>query len=83
MLGDAEVPSFGFRAVGTNTAKSIIHGLKNTGSLGCAGNSMQVLKKFSNVLSPAIRHVINRSILSSCLMDSNMEEFACCQKRDH
>lgn len=69
MLGEAEVPSFGFRTVGTGTVKTIIHGLKNTGSLGRDGISTQVLKKFSNVLSPAVRHVINRSILTSCFPD--------------
>ena len=64
-VGDKEVKSFGFSTVGNMEIKRIIKSLKNTGAMGRDKIATMVLKKFVNVLTPAIRHVVNRAILTS------------------
>ena len=67
--GDEPIPWFGFSTVGTNHVRRIIAGLNTTGALGRDEISTKVLKMFAYVLAPAIRHVVNRSILTSTYPD--------------
>ena len=57
--------SCGIKTVSTSAVRKIILGLKNTEATGRDKISTKILKKFAYILSPAIRHVINLSIMSS------------------
>ena len=61
-MEDKEVETFEFHQVSRKHVKNVIKNLANTGAKGRDGIPTQVLKKYSNVLTGPITHLINLSI---------------------
>ena len=57
--------SFRFQTVGTGEIARVIKSLTNTGATGRDSISTEVIKKYSEVLAPYIRHVVNLAITKS------------------
>ena len=62
LRGKKEVEEFEFYQVSRPYVKNIIKNLSNTGATGRDGISTEVLKKFRNVLTGPLTHIVNKSI---------------------
>ena len=61
-LADKDVQEFEFKQVTRPYVKSIIRNLKNTGAKGRDGITTEVLKRYRNVLTGPITHIVNMAI---------------------
>ena len=63
-----------FKNVDLSQIQSHIRGLKNTNAVGVDGISIELVKKFCNILTPAILHIVNLSLTQPSQFTQRFEE---------